>query len=334
MNTVLSGGGSHNIADGIHAVVTGGQSNVVTLLNGAIGGGQGNRVEGSFGVVGGGRYNVASNRDTVVGGGQANTASESAATVGGGWLNQADGAYATVPGGVYNFASGFASLAAGQSARASHDGSFVWSDTSDTEFGTTADNQFLIRAAGGVGIGRNNPQAPLDVNGLAKVAAIQIGESATPGYVLTADANGVGTWQPLVQGQMVAEGTAAVGSGVESSSQLSDRAAKENLETVNAREVLERVAALPISTWNYRSQATGVRHMGPMAQDFHGAFGLGGDDRMISNIDTAGVALAAIQGLNLKLEEKVTEVESLKKQNADLLRRLELLERRLKPALP
>ena len=102
------------------------------------------------------------------------------------------------------------------------------------------------------------------------------------------------------------------------------------MQPIDSTEVLERVAALPISTWNYRSQADEIRHMGPMAQDFRAAFGLGEDDRTISTVDTDGVALAAIQGLNQKLEARSAEVEKLKHQNTELLRRLEALEQRLK----
>jgi len=96
----------------------------------------------------------------------------------------------------------------------------------------------------------------------------------------------------------------------------SDRNAKENFTSVNARDVLEKVAALPITEWNYKTLA-GARHMGPVAQDFQAAFGLGSDDKGISTVDADGVALAAIQGLNQKLET----------ENAELKRRLEALER-------
>jgi hypothetical protein len=52
-----------------------------------------------------------------------------------------------------------------------------------------------------------------------------------------------------------------------------------------------------VSTWNYTAQDGSIRHMGPMAQDFRAAFGLGEDDTTISVVDEQGVALAAIQGL-------------------------------------
>ena len=84
----------------------------------------------------------------------------------------------------------------------------------------------------------------------------------------------------------------------------SDRNSKENLETVDTRAVLDKVAALPITAWNYK-QDTSSRHLGPMAQDFRAAFGLGHDDKGIATVDADGVALAAIQGLNQKLDEQL-----------------------------
>jgi len=86
----------------------------------------------------------------------------------------------------------------------------------------------------------------------------------------------------------------------------SDRNTKENFEPVSAREVLNKVTALPLSRWNFKEDS-GARHLGPMAQDFHAAFGLGADDKHIATVDADGVALAAIQGLNEKLEEKLRE---------------------------
>ncbi|HYG24859.1 MAG TPA: tail fiber domain-containing protein [Verrucomicrobiae bacterium] len=103
---------------------------------------------------------------------------------------------------------------------------------------------------------------------------------------------------------------------------LSDRNAKRDFAPVNSREVLEKVSALPLSTWSYIAD-DGVRHLGPMAQDFHSAFGVGMDDKTISMLDADGVALAAIQGLNQKLEEKLQQKEM---EIGELSRRLEALE--------
>jgi len=93
----------------------------------------------------------------------------------------------------------------------------------------------------------------------------------------------------------------------------SDRNSKEDFAAVNPREVLAKVSALPITEWKYKAEADGGKHLGPMAQDFHAAFGLNGaDDKHIATVDESGVALAAIQGLNQKLEEKDAEIQDLK----------------------
>lgn len=106
----------------------------------------------------------------------------------------------------------------------------------------------------------------------------------------------------------------------------SDRNAKHNFSSVDNLSILEKVVRLPISSWNYKTDADGLRHIGPMAQDFHTTFGLNGsDDKHISVVDEAGVALAAIQGLNQKLE---TENAALKTQLTALEARLTALERK------
>ena len=126
----------------------------------------------------------------------------------------------------------------------------------------------------------------------------------------------------------------------------SDRNAKENFVPVDPREVLDKVAALPISRWNFKQDRESA-HVGPMAKDFRAAFGLGSDDKHIATVDADGVALAAIQGLNQKVEEqrrenaalkseladnqgrRNAEVTELKARNAAMERRLEKLERLL-----
>ena len=98
----------------------------------------------------------------------------------------------------------------------------------------------------------------------------------------------------------------------------SDRNAKENFAPVDAKEILAKVTSLPLTRWNYK-QDTATPHLGPMAQDFYAAFAVGPDDKHITAVDADGVALAAIQGLNQKLEEQRAE-------NAELKQRLEKLE--------
>jgi hypothetical protein len=117
--------------------------------------------------------------------------------------------------------------------------------------------------------------------------------------------------------------TIKLGCSAEVFNTTSDRNAKENLSPVSATEVLAKVAALPLSEWNFKDGSAEVRHVGPMAQDFHAAFGLNGaDDKHIATVDEEGVALAAIQGLNQKVEdqlkEKDAEIQDLKQSVADL----------------
>jgi hypothetical protein len=77
-----------------------------------------------------------------------------------------------------------------------------------------------------------------------------------------------------------------------------DRNLKENFAPVEPSEILEKLAGLRIERWNYKAENPSVRHIGPMAQDFAAAFGVGADDRYIRRVDAFGVAFAAIQALH------------------------------------
>lgn len=96
----------------------------------------------------------------------------------------------------------------------------------------------------------------------------------------------------------------------------SDRALKENFQAVDAAEVLEAIAAMPITTWNLKGSA--VRQLGPTSQDFYAAFGLGSSDTSINTTDAQGVALAAIQGLYQVVREQRAEITALEARLAAL----------------
>lgn len=104
----------------------------------------------------------------------------------------------------------------------------------------------------------------------------------------------------------------------------SDRASKENFESLDPQAVLARVMALPITQWNYKAQP-GEKHIGPVAQDFYEAFGTGADDKHIATVDSEGVALAAIQGLNKKVDELKSELNRRDAENEQLKRDLDEL---------
>ncbi len=119
----------------------------------------------------------------------------------------------------------------------------------------------------------------------------------------------------------------------------SDRNVKENFSPVAPRQVLDKVASMPIESWNYKKEEDTIRHIGPMAQDFHAAFGVGENDKTITTVDADGVSLAAIQGLyqlvqqqqallqqqqaqlqqqQTQLQQQQTAITSLKAENHEL----------------
>lgn len=284
------GGGVNNVAGADYATIAGGgrsdpgnvsTGNRVTDRYGTVGGGGNNQAGdgntttsiGSFATVAGGLSNSAGNTYATVAGGFQNSSSAFGATASGGYQNVASGNYASVLGGRSNAASGIFSLAAGYRAKATTRGSFVWADSTNANFSSTEDNQFSVRATGGVRIVTNS-------------AAVATGCSIPAGG---------GSWQCT-----------------------SDRNSKANFAAVDTRSILDRVVALPIQLWNYKSQQADIKHIGPMAQDFVAAFGVGDNDTTISTVDADGVALAAIQGLNRKLDQ----------ENQALKVRVEALEQR------
>ena len=94
----------------------------------------------------------------------------------------------------------------------------------------------------------------------------------------------------------------------------SSRTTKENFTLVDGDDVLARLRKVPVSTWNYISEGSGARHLGPMAEDFYSAFALGTSDKAIGVQDAVGVSLAAVKALDartLELQQKTAEVERL-----------------------
>jgi hypothetical protein len=100
---------------------------------------------------------------------------------------------------------------------------------------------------------------------------------------------------------------------------MSDRNMKEHFAAIDPNAVLDKVAALPITTWSYKSEGPSVRHIGPMAQDFKAAFDVGATDRAIFQVDADGVALASVQALH-------ASVKALHAENDELRARVERLE--------
>jgi uncharacterized coiled-coil protein SlyX len=112
---------------------------------------------------------------------------------------------------------------------------------------------------------------------------------------------------------------------------ISDRNAKKDIRPVDYQAVLDKLSGVPIEQWRYNWEADdSTPNLGPMAQDFKRAFYPGRDDKGITTLEFDGVELAAIQGLNEKLNQKDAEIQSLKEQNEALARRLNDLETAVK----
>ena len=115
---------------------------------------------------------------------------------------------------------------------------------------------------------------------------------------------------------------------------ISDRNVKKDFAPVDSREILEKLAAMPITQWHYKwEEASVTPHIGPMAQDFKAAFYPGTDDKSITTQEADGVALAAIQGLNEKVEvrsqKSEASIQELKVENAELKHELAEIKRLL-----
>lgn len=214
-NTVTSGvfaAGYFNEATGVQSVAVGGSGNIADGNVAAVFGGSGNTASGDHANVSG-EGNQANGGWSVVSGGAGNKANALYSTVGGGRFNDALAFGATVPGGENNDANASYSFAAGFRAKANHQGAFVWGDSSNSDFASTAQDQFLIRARGGVGIGTNDPKAPLHVQEgntgvTASTASVGIFERTGSSFVsiLSPDVN--------ERGVLFADGNSAADGGV------------------------------------------------------------------------------------------------------------------------
>ncbi|HEX2188965.1 MAG TPA: tail fiber domain-containing protein [Longimicrobiaceae bacterium] len=104
---------------------------------------------------------------------------------------------------------------------------------------------------------------------------------------------------------------------------VSDRRRKENFLPLDGEDLLRRLRGVPVTSWNYVAQGRQVRHVGPMAQDWHRAFGLSGDSLTINSGDFDGVNLAAVQALERRTAEQGARIQALERENADLRRAAE-----------
>lgn len=295
-----------------------------------------NRVTDAFGIVGGGFANVAGDDagSTVdrpyatVGGGKRNRAQGRWATVAGGGANVASGTYATVGGGYHNLASGEGATVGGGGFTGCGEGCEVffnniaagnWSTvpggTGNVAAGTVSFAAGFRAKANHNGAFVWSDQSPADFESLAN-DTFNIRATGGVRIVTDVDAQGSDTWTCAL----------VAGGGWNCSS---DRRLKQALVLLDGEAVLDRLVAMPVYQWQPKGRNAHVMHYGPMAQDFRAAFGLGIDETTIGMQDADGVALAAIQGLNAKLQAQASardaEMAMLKREIAELRQAVEVL---------
>ncbi len=309
------GAGSGNTASGINAFVGAGDANTGSGHQSFVGAGEGNTASGLDASVVGGFYNAAQGNgsfigagdflfrssclpnlakcyglgstvtgvDSFIGAGDLNSVSQSVAFVGGGSHNTITGSgeWGTVAGGHYNAVSGMYATIPG--------GAY-----------NTASGMLSLAAGYHADAAHTGSFVWSDYVSDSPV----VEDSAADQFVVRASG---GTFVYSSE-NLKAGVTLAAGSGTWAS--LSDRSAKTDIAPLDDAAVLAKVATLPVNTWRYKTEA-GVRHVGPMAQDFYAAFGVGEDDRHITSIDEDGVALSAIKALR-------ANVVSLQSHNATL----------------
>lgn len=211
----------------------------------------------------------------------------------------------TFAAGEDNTASGAASVALGYHAHTNaRQGSFVFADRSTVDTLRAGVNHSANwRVSGGFRI--------FTSSNLSTGVTIQSGSS-------------VSNW-----GQSSAVISTSTGAYLSTSgiwTNTSDVNRKHLFQPVAGEDVLTRLRSLPITSWSYRTDSDGIRHLGPTAQDFRRAFGLGSDDVTIGTVDADGVALAAAQALDARTQQQQQRIEALEAENADLRARLERLE--------
>jgi trimeric autotransporter adhesin len=308
---VIAGGlGNTILNDAMRGTISGGFQNTIGMNcnHSSIGGGWDNVIEGEASTVAGGIQNSIGSgaQFSTISGGAGNVIEATAftGTIGGGGSNRIEaGSYrCTIGGGKFNTVgidAPFSSIGGGFGNRVATGaaGAAIPGGTNNVVGGA-------FGFAAGRGAQANDPGtfvwADSTETSFASQGTNEFAVRATGGVRFVTAIDGTGA--PL------AGVTLAPGSG--SWSSLSDRHSKEHLEAVDSRAILEKVAALPLHRWSYISQGPEVRHLGPMAQDFRAAFGLGEDERAIASVDADGVALAAVQGLHRMVQAQAEEIHA------------------------
>jgi Chaperone of endosialidase len=312
------GGGANNFATGIFATIAGGLANKNNGACASIGGGFNNRAINFYSTVAGGAQNMANDSWSTVGGGFNNLANDECTTVAGGCGNYASDSFSTVGGGYQNIATGDISTIAG--------------GANNLTYGTNA-------AIGGGGRNRASGVYSTIPGGFGNSTDLTADYSFAAGYGASATNVGSFVWSSRFPTTSSApyDFTVSAPGGVRfitstssnafygaflspnatAWSILSDRNSKENFRSIDVKSILHKLEQMPVTEWNYKHDPSRI-YIGPTAQDFKRAFGLGEDDKSINTLDATGVIFAAIKGLGEELNQQDKQISDLRSQINDM----------------
>jgi hypothetical protein len=289
--SVISGGRSQSI-QGIGSVVFGGEAHQVNGSYSTVQGGDGHQIQGDMTTVGGGMGHRSEGYGHVISGGNAHRVSGIHGTVSGGEKNVVTGHYGSVSGGQANIVTGkHAAVLGGYSNESSGEGSVAMG-----RYAKSNHDGSFVWSDGAASMGRNTER---DNQFIVKASG------------------GVAFYTGVGDGGVVLD------SGSGSWAVVSDRNKKTKLKDVDGESILTKLESMTIQEWEYKSKQKETkkdRHIGPMAQDFYAAYGLGRDEKHISTVDADGIALVSIQALSKREGRLQTLLEALQNRTKSDLR--------------
>jgi hypothetical protein len=223
--------------------------------------------------------------------------------------------YNTTASGAQSFAMGFNSVAtaSGSTAMGSNTNASGISSTAMGNHTTASGN---ATSAMGSYVSTNNQEGCFVIGDISTTTVMN---SPAPNNFRARFANGYRLYTSADYTT-----SCSLGAGDNAWTTGSDVRTKENFAEVNGEDFLKKIAGFHLTSWNYKRQDPKTfRHYGPMAQDFHAAFGKDeygtiGNDTSINSADFAGVSFIAIQALEKRTAEYRKEVAELKTENIAL----------------
>ena len=340
-------GGLDNVASGTAATVCGGEDNGASGYWSTVSGGRYDSAKAYYSTVGGGYSNVAGDTAAVVAGGKDNAAAGMLSAVVGGYADTASGVYSTVGGGFVNCATGVGATVAGGSAnRASSDGAAVaggshncasqtyafagggYADTASGTYSTVGGGRSNIASGDGATVPGGYYCAASGGHSFAAgsyarargrgtfvwsdscTAADSVCETENNNWVVRAR-GGVYFFTNLA----MTTGMFLAGGASEWMPVTADMT-KDDLRPVDGKALLERLARMRVREFNLKGQDPSIRHIGPVAQDFHNAFGYGETEPGINRGDADGVLLAAVQALYDEMKADKARIAQLEAELA------------------